>query len=93
LNAPAAGLAAVALLMTSGLTNLLACVAALARSLEGAFDPRRFDEGRTFSAFARHVVGAGPLLEFSNYTIAFDPSGRFPRHAWATPRSSTANPS
>jgi hypothetical protein len=22
-----------------------------------------------------------PLLEFSNYTIAFDPSGRFPRHA------------
>ncbi len=91
--------------MNDGLANLLACVAAFARSLEGAFDPQRFldeisgraqalvphdgmaiawieDEGRTFSAFAHHVaVGGGPRLDFSNYTIATDPSGRFPRDA------------
>jgi transcriptional regulator with GAF, ATPase, and Fis domain len=89
---------------TTGLADLLACVAAFARSLEGTFDPQRFlvefsartqalvphdgmlvawleDEGRSFSAFARHVVGAGPRIEYSNYTIAFDPSGRFPRTA------------
>jgi transcriptional regulator with GAF, ATPase, and Fis domain len=90
--------------MASELADLLACVAAFARSLEGGFHPQRFlvelsvraqalvphdgmliawleDGGRSFSAFARHVAGASPRLEFSNYTIAFDPSGRFPRHA------------
>jgi len=90
--------------MATGLADLLACVAAFARSLEGAFDPQRFlvefsartqalvphdgmlvawleDEGRSFSVFARHVVGAGPSIEFSNFTIAFDPSGRFSRAA------------
>ncbi len=90
--------------MDAGLADLLACVAAFARSLEGTFDPQRFldefseraqalvphegmliayleDEGRSFSAFARHVSGAGVGLDFRNYTIAFDPSGRFPREA------------
>ena len=82
--------------------DLLACVAAFARSLEGEFDPQRFlhdfseraqalvphegmfiawleDEGRTFSAFARNVVGPDVTIDFRNYTIAFDPSERFPR--------------
>jgi Nif-specific regulatory protein len=90
--------------MTPGLADLLACVAAFARSLEGAFDPQRFldefstqaqalvphdgmmiayleDEGRSFSAFARHVGRSNADLSFRNYTIAFDPSGRFPRHS------------
>jgi hypothetical protein len=39
------------------------------------------DDGRAFSAFARHVCVEGPRLDFENYTIAFDPGGRFPRHA------------
>jgi len=82
--------------------DLLACVAAFARSLEGEFDPERFlqdfsaraqalvphegmfiawleDEGRTFSGFARNVIGPDVTIEFRNYTIAFDPSERFPR--------------
>lgn len=37
------------------------------------------DGGRTFSAFARHASGTGVALNFRNYTIAFDPSGRIPR--------------
>ena len=88
--------------MTPGLPDLLACVAAFARSLEEAFDPQRFlddfsaraqplvphegmliayleDEGRTFSAFARHASAPDVALDFRNYTIAFDPSVRFPR--------------
>jgi GAF domain-containing protein len=88
--------------MSAGLADLLACVGAFARALEGAFDPERFldefsaraqtlvphdgmliayleDGGRTFSAFARHVSGTGVALEFRNFTIAFDPSGRIPR--------------
>jgi hypothetical protein len=86
------------------LADLLACVAAFARSLEGEFDPQRFldefseraqalvphdgtviawleDEGRAFSAFARHVPTRGMRLERSNYTIGFDPGGRFSRDA------------
>jgi transcriptional regulator with GAF, ATPase, and Fis domain len=86
------------------LADLLACVAAFARSLEGEFDPQRFldefseraqalvphdgtvitwleDEGRAFSAFARHVPTRGMRLERSNYTIGFDPRGRFSRDA------------
>jgi Nif-specific regulatory protein len=92
--------------MGAGLPDLLACVAAFARSLEGAFDPQRFlhdfsahaqalvphdgmliawleDEGRTFSAFARNVIGPDVALDFHNYTIAFDPSQRFPRETAA----------
>lgn len=72
------------------LADLLACVAAFARSLEGEFDPQRFldefseraqalvphdgtviawleDEGRAFSAFARHVPTRGMRLERSQY--------------------------
>src|SRR5262245_19364659 len=92
--------------MATGLPDLLACVAAFARALEGAFDPQRFlhdfsthaqrlvphdgmliawleDEGRTFSAFARNVIGPDVALDFHNYTIAFDPSQRFPRETAA----------
>ena len=92
--------------MGSGTADLLACVAAFARALEGAFDPQRFlqefsaraqalvphdgmliawleDEGRTFSAFARNVNGPDVTLDFHNYTIAFDPSERFPRETAA----------
>jgi hypothetical protein len=74
--------------MSAGQTDLLACVPAFSRALEGPFDSQRFlhdfsahaqalvphdgmfiawleDEGRTFSAFARNVVGpdvvASPL--------------------------------
>src|SRR5262245_33440708 len=88
--------------MSAGPAELLACVAAFSRSLEGAFDPEHFldelsarvkplvphngmliayleDEGRTFSAFARHVAGAGVAFQFRSFTIAFDPSGRIPR--------------
>jgi Nif-specific regulatory protein len=88
--------------MSAGLADLLACVAAFARSLEGEFDPQRFlrdfstqaqalvpheglfiawleDEGRTFSGFARNVIGPDVTIDFRNYTIAFDPSERFPR--------------
>src|SRR5882724_11235807 len=88
--------------MGAGRADLLACVAAFARSLEGEFDPQRFlhdfsaqaqalvphegmfiawleDEGRTFSAFARNVIGPDVTIDFRNYTIAFDPSERFPR--------------
>ena len=88
--------------MSAGPADLLACVAAFARSLEGEFDPQRFlhdfsaqaqalvphegmfiawleDEGRTFSAFARNVIGPDVTIDFRNYTIAFDPSERFPR--------------
>jgi len=91
--------------MGSGdLADLLACVAAFARSLDAAFDPQRFlddfsaraqplvahdstviawleDEGRAFSAFARHVSRRGMRLEPRNYTIGFDPGGRFSRDA------------
>jgi transcriptional regulator with GAF, ATPase, and Fis domain len=86
--------------------DLLACVAAFARALEGAFDPQRFlhdfsaraqalvphdgmliawleDGGRTFSAFARSINGPDVALDFHNYTIAFDPSQRFPRETAA----------
>src|SRR5262244_734733 len=92
--------------MGPGTADLLACVAAFARALEGAFDPERFlhefsahaqalvphdgmfiawleDEGRTFSAFARYVIGRDVTLDFNNYTIAFDPSQRFPRETAA----------
>jgi transcriptional regulator with GAF, ATPase, and Fis domain len=86
------------------LADLLACVAAFARSLEGTFDPQRFldefseraqplvphdgtviawleDEGRSFSAFARHVSLGGMRLDPGNYTTGFDPGGRFSRDA------------
>src|SRR5262249_37473021 len=86
--------------------DLLACVAAFARALEGAFDPQRFlqefsaraqalvphdgmliawleDEGRTFSAFARNVIGRDVTLDFHNYTTGFDPSQPFPRETAA----------
>jgi transcriptional regulator with GAF, ATPase, and Fis domain len=86
------------------LADLLACVAAFARSLEGEFDPQRFldefseraqalvphdgnviawleDEGRSFSAFARRVPAPGMRLVRGNYTIGFDPGGRFARDA------------
>src|SRR5215468_9820551 len=92
--------------MAGGIADLLACVAAFARSLEGAFDSQRFlrdfsahaqalvphdgmliawleDEGRTFSAFARNIIGPDVALDFRNYTIAFDPSQRFPRETAA----------
>ena len=92
--------------MGPGTADLLACVAAFARALEGAFDPQRFlqefsaraqalvphdgmliawleDEGRTFSAFARYVIGQDVALDFHNYTIGFDPSQRFPRETAA----------
>jgi transcriptional regulator with GAF, ATPase, and Fis domain len=88
--------------MSGGLADLLACVAAFARSLDGVFDPQRFldefseraqalvphdgtvlawleDEGRSFSVFARHITRRGIPLEIGNYTIAFDPGGRFSR--------------
>jgi transcriptional regulator with GAF, ATPase, and Fis domain len=88
--------------MSAGQADLLACVTAFSRALEGAFDPQRFlhdfsahaqglvphdgmliawleDEGRTFSAFARNVVGPDVTIDFRNYTITFDPSERFPR--------------
>ena len=88
--------------MSGGLADLLACVAAFARSLDAAFDPQRFldefseraqalvphdgtvitwleDEGRSFSVFARHITRRGIPLELGNYTMAFDPGGRFPR--------------
>ena len=92
--------------MSAENADLLACVAAFARALEGAFDPQRFlhdfsaraqalvphdgmliawleDGGRTFSAFARNIIGPDVALDFHNYTIAFDPSQRFPRETAA----------
>ena len=46
---------------------------------EGMFIAWLEDEGRTFSAFARNVIGPDVTIDFRNYTIAFDPSERFPR--------------
>src|SRR5690349_19783892 len=101
--------------MGPGTADLLACVAAFARALDGAFDPQHFlqefsaraqalvphdgmfiawieDEGRTFSAFARNVVGPDVPLDFHNYTIAFDPSQRFPRETAAFGRICDGQP-
>jgi transcriptional regulator with GAF, ATPase, and Fis domain len=46
---------------------------------EGLFIAWLEDEGRTFSAFARNVIGPDVTIDFRNYTVAFDPSERFPR--------------
>ena len=46
--------------MGAGLPDLLACVAAFARSLEGAFDPQRFLHD--FSAHAQALVPHDGML-------------------------------
>jgi transcriptional regulator with GAF, ATPase, and Fis domain len=40
------------------------------------------DDGRTFTVFAEHAVGAAPLLHEQHYTTTFDPGGRYVAAEW-----------